>query len=87
MDNEEARAILDAELAEFEKRSYHELVSLIGEPKVTKTIEGHAGVQYQLETHVVWDAREGEDVRVLGAIDDGGWRAFLPMARSILKGR
>ena len=87
MDSDEARAILNAELAEFEKRSYDVLVSLIGQPKATKTIAGRAGAQYQLDTRVVWDSREGGDVRVLGGIDDGGWRAFLPMAGSILKSR
>jgi hypothetical protein len=85
VDNEEARVILDAELADFDKRSYDELVSLIGVPKVTKTVEGRPSRRYQVETRVVWDAKKGGDVRVLGRIDDGGWRAFLPLSTSILK--
>jgi hypothetical protein len=87
VDNEEARAILDTELADCDKRSYDELASLIGLPKVTKTVKGCAGARYQVETRVVWDAKSGGDVRVLGCIDDGGRRAFLPMSSSILKSR
>jgi len=34
----------------------------------------------------VWDADEGGDVRVISSVDDGRWRAFLPLISSILKG-
>jgi hypothetical protein len=86
VDSGEAREILDAELAGFDRRSYDELVSLIGTPTETRTVEGRAGGRYQLETLVVWDADEGGDVRVISSVDDGGWRAFLPLTSSILKG-
>jgi hypothetical protein len=40
---------------------------------------------YQLEFSVVWDGRPGGDVHVLGAIDDGRWRAFVPLTRDFIK--
>jgi hypothetical protein len=86
VDNEEARAILASELDGYDKRPYDELVALIGAPKVTKKVDGHTGVRYQVETRVVWDGEKGGDIRVLGAIDDGDWRAFVPLSNSILKG-
>jgi hypothetical protein len=74
VDSDEARAILDAELVEFDKCSYDELRTLVGAPTVTKTVDGRTGVRYQVETRVVWDAEQGGDLRVVGCVDDGGLR-------------
>ena len=88
MDREEARAILDAELAAIDSRSYEELVSLIGAPTETRTVEGPAGGSYRLELLVVWDDDDRGDVRVIGSIDDGGWRAIqIQVARPELIAR
>lgn len=54
MNNEEAIAVLDEELAKF-------------------------------EIQVFWDDRLGGNVRVLGSIDNGGWRAFVPVNRDFIK--
>ena len=37
------------------------------------------GVTYQIEIEAFWDSEPGGDIRVLGSIDDGGWRAFAPL--------
>jgi hypothetical protein len=37
-----------------------------------------------LETQIVWDDKPGGDVRVLASIDDGGWRAFVPLCDSLI---
>jgi hypothetical protein len=56
------------------------LVRRIGEDPVCAT-----SAHYQLQVSVVWDRRSGGDVRVLGAIDDGRWRAFVPLTRDFIK--
>jgi hypothetical protein len=32
-----------------------------------------------------WDSAPNGDVRVIGCVDDGGWRAFLPLSDSFIK--
>jgi hypothetical protein len=38
-----------------------------------------------VEIQTFWDSQPGGNVRVMGSIDDGGWRAFLPLSRSFIK--
>lgn len=49
--------------------------------------EGASGAVYQFEIQVFWDDKPGGNVRVMGSIDDGGWRAFVPLCEDfIMKG-
>jgi hypothetical protein len=47
----------------------------------SETIEriGPSGVTYQIEMQVFVDDAARQTLRVMGAIDDGGWRAFSPL--------
>src|SRR5688572_10402491 len=79
MDKEEARQLLRDHLQIYRSRSYQDLVRLIGETQVAE-VRGASGTDYQIEVEVQWDERPGGYIRVLGAIDDGGFRpAFLPV--------
>ena len=75
MDNSEARTLLRIHLDAYRHRKYEELVMLLGKPEVIQ-LQGASGATYQVEVEVHWDDRPGGAVRVLGSIDDGGWRAF-----------
>lgn len=71
MDRDEARAILRSHLESLRRRSYADLVGFIGDIQVAQVM-GPSGVEYQIETEVMWDSpREKTNVRVVGAIDDG----------------
>lgn len=83
MNKEEAAQILHAHLEEYRRRSYAELVTIIGETQIAE-IHGASGTAYQIEVRVFWDGRPGGDVLVAGSIDDGGWRAFVPLIDSFL---
>lgn len=85
MDNREAREILRRQLESYRARSYVELVNCIdAEADVIESV-GTSGANYQTEIRVLWDDRAGGDVRVLGCIDDGRWRAFVPLGESFIK--
>lgn len=85
MNNREAREILAAEIATFRPKSYAELQAFINaEPNCCEQI-GRTGAEYQIEIQVYWDDKPGGDIRVSGGIDDGGWRAFLPLTDSFIK--
>ena len=78
MNKEEARAILAQRLGCYREWRYDKLAARVGSCDVEE-VTGSSGVAYQLEFQIVWDGKRGGDVRVLGGIDDGGLRAFLPL--------
>ena len=46
---------------------------------------GPSGTKYKIEVEAVWDSgTKGGDLRVIGSIDDGGWRAFHPIGRDFI---
>ena len=83
MDNAEAAALLKDDLEGYRLRSYADLVTLLGKPQVAE-LRGASGATYQLEVKVHWDDRPGGVLRVLGTIDDGGWRALKPLCDDFL---
>jgi hypothetical protein len=85
MNTEEARQLLADHLEQYRALPYEELVRRISHVDTAEVI-GAAGEQYQLEIQVIWDGPRGEAVRVLGAIDDGGWRAFIPLTADFAMG-
>ena len=85
MDQVEARGILRAHLDEWRRRTYAELKSEVGESRQLQTT-GQSGTQYQVDVQVRWDDKPNGDIRVLGGIDDGGWRAFAPLTDDFILG-
>jgi hypothetical protein len=83
MQEEIPRELLRAVLAEYQARPYRELVRCIGQPDV-RTVRGADGREYQVEVEAVWDDQPGGVIRVVGAIDDGSFRAFLPLSEELL---
>ena len=43
-------------------------------------VKGISNIEYQIEIQAFWDDKLRENVRVIGAIDDGGISAFIPMS-------
>ena len=83
MDEAEAAALLREHLNQLRRRSYGELVTLIDNPTVL-TVMGPSGSRYQVETEAHWDSRPDADLRILGTIDDGGWRSFVPLCQDFI---
>lgn len=78
MNKTEALQVLRAHLARYRGRAHNELASLVGEPEMF-TVHGPSGAEYQVEIEVLWDGKAGKNLRVLGSIDDGGFRALVPL--------
>lgn len=83
MDNTEAKALLASELRKYRSRSYGELRERIGSQD-DFVAAAPSGRQYQIEVDFFWDDRPNGDIRVMGCIDDGGWRAMLPLTDSFI---
>jgi len=78
VDNVEALGMLREHLRGYRQRTYRDLVGLVGTRAVAE-LGGPSGAVYQIEVAVHWDHRPGGAIRVLGAVDDGGWRALVPV--------
>ena len=78
MNKAEAKSLLSQELSRYREIPYAELFSLIDH---SETFERAApsGVTYQIELQVFVDDESRQTLRVLGSIDDGGWRALSPL--------
>ena len=86
MDHNEARAILTAKLDGYRRVPYLNLVSRVGSEVREESI-GASGTTYYIELTFCWDdVLSKRDIRVLGSIDDGGWRACWPLCDSFIMG-
>lgn len=85
MDNEEAIRLLEAELVMFRQESYDKLVSRMSAESLAFKRVAPSGAKYQVEIQVFWDDRRNGNIRVMGSIDDGGWRAFVPLCRAFIR--
>ena len=79
VDKAEALQILRSYLEPYRNRKYADLAALVGQEPVTRDVTAASGARYQLEIQAIWDDGPGGDVRVIGSVDDGGWRSFAPL--------
>ena len=86
MNSAEALGLLETALGRLRALSYEDLSQRVdAEPEIAEA-HGPSGAVYQLEFSVMWDGSPRGNVRVMGSVDDGGWRAFVPLTRSFIKG-
>lgn len=78
MNEIEARSILGQELSRYRQRSYSDLLSLVDRIE-TLEYASPSGVTYQIEMQVFFDDQSRGTLHIIGAIDDGRWRAFKPL--------
>ena len=58
---------------------------MIDAEPVTGERTGSSGKWYQIKIQAFWDGKPGGDIRVVGSVDDGGWRTFCPFTESFIK--
>jgi hypothetical protein len=83
MNRPEAEQILAKLLQQYRKMSHADLARLIDNAQ-TIELAGNSGTKYGVEIEVFWDHQPGQDLRVIGSIDDGGWRAFAPLTQDFI---
>lgn len=88
MNKSEAQNVLGDQLARFRQRSYADLVPLVESSHVEDfEVRGTSGTKYQVEVQFFWDDKPRGVIRVVGSIDDGGIRAFIPLTQTFLVSR
>lgn len=78
MDRNEARELLEAQIEEWRLRPYAELSREVGRLRRFETT-GPSGQHYEGHIQVFWRGFAHGPVKVIGSIDDGGWRTFVPV--------
>jgi hypothetical protein len=78
MDYNEALQLLEAQVEEWRLRSYVELSREVGHWRRFETT-GPSGEHYEGHVQVFWQGPVHGPVKVIGSIDDGGWRTFVPL--------
>jgi hypothetical protein len=86
MKNDEARRIVREELTKYRNRPYAELIGLVGTRIPTLVVRGESAAEYQVVVQVHWEGKPNGDIRVVGLIDDGGRRAFVPLSEDFITG-
>ena len=79
MDRQIATQLLEEELARARQLGYRALAAQVEAGSITKDVVGPDGKDYQIEVSAFWDDKENGPIRLIVAIDDGGWRAFKPL--------
>jgi hypothetical protein len=85
MNKAEAKRLIAKELEIYRSKNYHELIIMINSEPITYELKGEDGVNYQIEIKAFWDDKENGNVRITGVIDDGGWRALIPLSDDFIK--
>ena len=86
MNAQEAKTAVRQELIRFRRMPYVELCRLVDTRLPTLAIKGASGAEYQVVIQVHWEGKRGGDIRIVGLIDDGGWRAFVPLSEDFITG-
>jgi hypothetical protein len=84
VDKEEARGIALAQVSDLRRMGWEQLRDCYLKSPETIEVSGESGAVYQVQTQAVWDSGADGDLRVMVAVDDGGWRAFLPLSEDFI---
>ena len=83
MNKIEALQLLQARLRPWRERPWSELRNDVGPSRCFEAC-GESGTTYQGEIQVFWDDKPDGAIRVMGSINDGGWRAFVPLTDAFI---
>jgi hypothetical protein len=86
MNNTEAKSLLGKRL-HGACRTFFRRARRDDRPRRREKHRSKSEANYQIELNVFWDSKPGGDLRIIGSIDDSGWRAFVPLTESLIMKR
>ena len=84
MNATEARRVLSERLQKLRALPYRDLAKRV-DSVLTEEVARDGERSWQLEFEVLWDDEPSGNVRVVGSIDDGGLRDFVPLTDGFVK--
>lgn len=82
-----AKKLLNEVIEEWKRYTYEELSGFISSAPTTLEVPDSDGKLYLIKIQVFWDDQDEGDIRVIGAIDDGGWRSLYPITEDFIARR
>jgi hypothetical protein len=83
MNRVEALSVLQSQLQPWRERSWTQLREEVGQSHRFEVM-AESGTWYQGDVQVFWDDKPDGAIRVMASIDDGGWRAFVPLTADFI---
>ncbi|HEV8688534.1 MAG TPA: hypothetical protein VGQ84_14725 [Gaiellaceae bacterium] len=80
----EAREVARTKATELRELGWSQLRERYLDRPETIEVVGDSGTTYQVQTLAVWDGGDEGNLRVFVAVDDGGWRAFVPLSEDFI---
>lgn len=84
MDKAAYLSLLAPIVAEQRGRGYAFWLPYITGEVIVLDITAPDGTQCCVEINAMWDDKPDGNIRVIASIDDGGWRAFVPVSDSFI---
>jgi hypothetical protein len=84
VDKGEARGIALAQIDDLRRMAWGELRDRYLKSPESIEVRGGSGIVYQVQTQAFWDSQQDGDLRIIVAVDDGSWRAFLPLSEDFI---
>lgn len=79
--NIEQTHLLEEVMRELRALGYSKWAAVASSGEIeTREVPGNSGQVYQLEIQAFWDDKAQRNVRVVAAIDSGGWDAMSPQS-------
>jgi hypothetical protein len=85
VNREQAQSILSAEIERLRQLGYEELISRLLDKQETFERAAPDGTPYQVELQGFWDDQASGKLRVFVNVDDGCWRAFVPLSDGFIR--
>ena len=85
MDKSDAKEELKRIMQEYRPNDYSYWKSLMDRKRVIAfDFTNKKGNWYQVEIDAFYDSKQDRTIRVSFSIDDGGWRAFIPLSYAFI---
>lgn len=84
MDKNAYLELLEPIVNEHRKHNHSFWLPYLSGEVITLEVTSPDGTQCCVEINAFWDDKPEGDIRVIASIDDGGWRAFVPVADSFI---
>ena len=84
MNKNEYLALLAPIVADYRKKPYSFWLSHLDAEPIVFDVQAEDGTKCCVEINACWDGKPDSNVRVFFSIDDGGWRAFVPVTDSFI---
>ena len=84
MNHDEYTEVLAPIVSDYRKQPYSFWIPILSGEPIVLDVQAKDGSRCCVEINAYWDDAPDADIRVILSIDDGGYRAFVPLTDSFI---